>query len=310
MKDKLKLCSLFLYMLIIIILIFQVIISISQTSLINIPLIASISNKIYFNNKIYLINDIMKIYDSGFGDINLSIQLCKKAISLNKNDYLFYNKLGWIFLENGYYINASEMFNKSISLNPNSFDSYIGVGTILRIEGNYNKSLEYLFFVSTHIPDDPLVYEQISKNYFEMGKFKQAEKAINRSLFLSSSRPSAITQKGNILIKQNKLDKAENILLEFEKEYNQNITKIFNCPYKALGIVYFKKNQSNKSIEYFKKFADVATNRFSAQIGTAFICFNLNDLKCSQYYAKKALEIRPNDNETLELIHKLDKFNS
>ena len=81
------------------------------------------------------------------------------------------------------------------------------------------------------------------------------------------------------------------------------------CPYQSLGILYYHTGELDKSIDYYKKFADAIPNRPSAQIEVAQKCLEYKDFECAERYAKKVLENDKNNYDAVLIINRIKYSN-
>lgn len=107
-----------------------------------------------------------------------------------------------------------------------------------------------------------------------------------------------------IYLEKGDLNGSEQILLDLENKYeNQTDEFGIECPYQALGLLYYKTQDLNKSVYYYKKYAELTPLRLSSQIEAGEACLLIEDLICAKHFAQKGIKINKED----PLIKKLLK---
>ena len=187
----------------------------------------------------------------------------------------------------------------------------------------FNKSLHTKNVI---IMDGGLSYFRIEKidmilsKLIEHRKYDLAKNLILKILDKPSSFNTGSLQKGDpiklnrylaqIYMEQGNYSKAKNILIDLEKKYEATDEQGLECPYQALGLLFYKTNDLNKSLEYYKKYANVAPFRVSAQLDVAKSCMMIEKIECAKEYVDKALTLDETNSEAHNLYKQLQNFKS
>jgi tetratricopeptide (TPR) repeat protein len=115
------------------------------------------------------------------------IDLCKKEIELDPNDYSVYLRLGCAFIDNGQYEEAKKQLLRSLSINPICFDTRCHLGNLFKYQGKLKDALiEYKTAISIN-PSNPYVYCSISNIYIASGNLLLAKEMLLKSLNLGNT---------------------------------------------------------------------------------------------------------------------------
>jgi len=101
-------------------------------------------------------------------------------------------------------------------------------------------------------------------------------------------------------------DEAEKILLDLETNFEEERGFGLDCPYQALGLLYFQTENYDKSSEYYEKYANITPYRIQSQLEAAQACFKAGKHSCAIDYLEKVLDKDPNNKEAIQLLNKLN----
>lgn len=245
-----------------------------------------------------LMTSAKKLIESGglnrnIQDYNKAEQLLRKALSTepeNDNVLLLLGKINEAKLDldhknrSKFIPVAVEMFEKTIQANPNNMDAYLGLANIymhyVDSPGRFKSAYEVAEKALKIQPDNLVALNLNAECSFNLGHYERAEelfkkvltKAVNDEYFRRRSREFL----GRIYIKQKKYKEAEKVLKKAAsglEEYNKKYDAMYGCPYQALGELYSKLDQPEKSTDYFSKMADAEPKSADSQFYTAWKFF-------------------------------------
>jgi tetratricopeptide (TPR) repeat protein len=265
-------------------------------------------------------------------DFNETLKLIDKYIFQFPQNGIGYGLKALVYLELNETNEAKKYLSKSfdnIKYNSSYDFVYLAQGWI-----KYNLNLfedgEYFFNLSLTTPkilmiEEPYSFFRIEKidiilnvliNYEQYDKAKKIiydifDKNNSYNIYpLEKGYPLTLYQHlANIYVKQKDYQKSKEILHKLEKLYETSDEQGMVCPYQSLGILYYHTGELDKSIDYYKKFADAIPNRPSAQIEVAQKCLEYKDFECAERYAKKVLENDKNNYDAVLIINRIKYSN-
>lgn len=82
---------------------------------------------------------------------------------------------GNIYIDQGQYSQAIELFKKGIEINPNLPDAYVGIACVYDRLNKVEEAVEILKKALEIAPDNPTVYADLGFMYYRLGKFQEAK---------------------------------------------------------------------------------------------------------------------------------------
>ena len=173
-----------------------------------------------------------------------------------------YYQLGIVQERQGKTDEAKKSFDKAISLKPETVDAYAAKARIYEAEKQYLKAIAEYENYSKYAPGNPFIYIFEGKNYFELGKYKEAEE-----LFLTAKEiKNADSYKmssywlGMVYEKTWAIDKAaaefedlakveNNPMIDAKLGYYYSLLKKYDKAEKAFAKA-LEKGGSNSELEY------------------------------------------------------------
>ncbi|MBT7631890.1 MAG: tetratricopeptide repeat protein, partial [Desulfobacula sp.] len=137
---------------------------------------------------VYLTGISLDPLQSSIKRLLLASEAVKKSLSLDENNYLAYQLLGWIFFNKKEFDKGITAYKKSLVLNPTSADAYSAIGFALNCNDNPSEALERMKIAFRLNPDPPAIYlDTLGWSYSGVG---QHEKAIETYKTLLRRKPN------------------------------------------------------------------------------------------------------------------------
>ena len=205
-------------------------------------------------------NDFDSLYLNGIisfqmGKFDISIEIIRKAISINPNNFEAHKNLAIIYKKIGNLNAAIDTFDNAIKINPKDFDIYNHKAYLLlqlnqnqlAIE-NWHKALEIK-------PDYFEVYNNLGNLYAKIKKNDSALESYNKAIEINASYAEAYINRSIILNNNNKLDLA---LQDCNKaiEIKPNSAEAYNNK----GIILGKLKKIDSALENYKKAYSINPN--------------------------------------------------
>ncbi|MBT3408608.1 tetratricopeptide repeat protein [archaeon] len=172
-----------------------------------------------------------------------------KAIKKDPNNENNYVDLGWIYYEMGNFEIAKDLFLKTIEINPENVDGILGIARYYSNIGKFNTSKIYFDKLQNKSINDSLYYHEFGIFLRTQSMFKKAEKLLIEGLKLYPEDDFMIYELGLVYYSLNKTDLAEKQFLKSIEINNAS----YSCPYNALGLIYYKRQDNTKAIENLHK---------------------------------------------------------
>ncbi len=129
-------------------------------------------------------------------------------------------------------------------------DMYLQMASASLSEGDATNALLSLEEVNKLNSKLPVTYYYYSMAYYSKGELKLAETAAQTAIKLDPHYSQAKNTLGKIYLDENRLSEAEPFLMEASKDLTNRDANIAET---NLGILYFKKTQTDKALYYLNK---------------------------------------------------------
>ncbi len=234
-----------------------------------------------------------------------AIKNFKLSLKYDKKNPKTYIHLAEIYYEKGSYKKAIEYYKKSAKIKP-SFKIYTIIGNLFADLQEYEKAKEY-YEKALDIQENKKVEEALNnikaylhfkkaREYLRKGKYEEAEDEYREALDIVES-PEIYTALGSLLLKQNRLDEAEESLkkaLEIEKDF---VPALF-----ALARCYEIQNKKKKAEELYKKLKKIKKDDPDVFIKFAEYYYRNGNIKKADEMYKEALKISKDKEKILNLL--------
>ncbi|MDB4039751.1 tetratricopeptide repeat protein, partial [Planktomarina temperata] len=127
----------------------------------------------------------------GLGQLDLSIQAYKKAITVQSDYADAYNNMGVTLQDQGKLEETIEAYNKALAIKPDYADAYYNMGNALKEQGKLEKAIEAYNKALAIKADYAQAYNNMGNALQEQGKLEEAIEAYNKSLAIKSDYAEA-----------------------------------------------------------------------------------------------------------------------
>ncbi len=228
-----------------------------------------------------------------FNDAELNF---KQSVKINKKFDKAYNGLGNLYIKTNKLNLAIKAFESALKINPSSKDILCNLASALIESKQYNKSLEILNKIVLNNNNNNImarVYSNLSSAYYGLGKTEDSANYAKKALQINPNSIAALQNlanyseaigdkenteelykkilnlninKGyifNSYVKDFSLNRSNKIVLEVEKNYENNISIGMDRVYQAFGLFHAYENEQNyeKAYKYL-----VEANNLHSQI--------------------------------------------
>ena len=143
------------------------------------------------------------------GEFEQAISEYRKAITLNPNSPIIYNKLGVAYSELKQYDAALDVYQKALALSPMTAELHYNVGLVHLKQGDLPRALEAFKRAITLDREWEDAYTGLGEVYLKQGDLGQAAHAYRQATRLNpNGNPNAILGLGKTYVKQGHLDDA------------------------------------------------------------------------------------------------------
>lgn len=220
------------------------------------------------------------------GDITRSESLCKQLINLSPNHSDLYNILAIINDKKGLTKEAISYMEKAISLQKDNYLYYVNLGEFYKKSGNLEKAISSLRNSININPDFHGSRYNLANIYKLMGNFQEAEKLYKEAIYLEPNDIQSLQNLGNIYNELGYYNQAienyfaiyrldptnfHNTLMlgscfyeiknELQAEYFYKTTLAINPDnlkaLKSLSVLYENQSKYDEGIEYYQKYNDL-----------------------------------------------------
>ena len=143
------------------------------------------------------------------GEFEQAISEYRKAIALDPNSPIIYNRLGIAYSELKQYDAALDAYQKALALSPMTAEPHYNIGLVHLKQGDFPRALEAFKRAIAIDVEWGDAYTGLGEVYLKQGDFGQAARAYKQATRLNpNGNPSAIFGLGKVYAKQGRLDDA------------------------------------------------------------------------------------------------------
>ena len=177
------------------------------------------------------------------GEFEQAISEYKKAIALDPNSAIIYNRLGVAHSELKQYDAALDAYQKALELSPTTAEPYYNIGLVYLKQGDLPRATEAFkraIAINTKWGD---AYIGLGEVYLKQGDFGQAARAYKQSTrFNPNGNPSAFLGLGKVYARQGYLDDA---IVAIEKAIEIQVDNTES--HYQLAQIYIKRGEKKKA---------------------------------------------------------------
>ena len=169
-------------------------------------------------------NDLLeegKTYHNN-GEYDKAIEIFKKAVELNPNEWLNWHWLGTSYNKNGQYQEAINSLLKAVELNPNEWLNWHWLGTSYNYNRQYQEAINSLLKAIELNPDDYFNWHWLGTSYLNLEDYDNAVNSFNKSIKINPNGPYTWNDYGVALQRLNRIEEARNAYnkaLEIDPNY-------------------------------------------------------------------------------------------
>ncbi len=193
------------------------------------------------------------------GDIANAAKYYQHFLNKGYTDQHVYSNFGVICQQLGQIDKSIGLYRKSISLYPNEPEPYSNLGNILRGIGRLREAESSIKKAIQINPEYADAYINLGKVYIQMGKLVDAQISTQKAIKLNPGFANAYSNLGGILKELGKLDEAESYIRK-ALEISPN-SKLFQSNMISLLTIYNpQRNNSHEIIRVNNKFREIKMN--------------------------------------------------
>jgi len=182
------------------------------------------------------------------GDHKKALEINKKIIDSDKNDFEAYNNLGISYKNLNLLDEAISSFKQSLKLNQNYADTYHNLANVYEILGKDNESFEAILKAVKCGPSNLNTYCKLARNYMDQSKFELAMKCYEHALLYGEDNLELYIDYATCLSRTSKHDEALKYLHKVIALDPNNF-----IAYNNMGIAYQSIGKKDKAIEAYEK---------------------------------------------------------
>jgi len=192
------------------------------------------------------------------GEINLAIQVYKKAIDTDPSLILAYYNLAKVYLRLGKADDALSVLDDGIATSPENIALLMAIAGIFEGKGEYGKAIDKYEKIIRIKPDDLIAINNLASL---LSEYRDDEDSLNRAFKLASSFqdaaiPQFIDTLGWIYYKQGKYQEANELILKAAEKSPKDVGILFH-----LGMSYESLNEADNARVQFRRILEIAGDR-------------------------------------------------
>ncbi len=201
------------------------------------------------------------------GDIDGSLELIEKALTLNPKSEEAILEMGKIYFSKSDLKRAARQYSKLIRLNNNSPIPLMELGKICLMQNKLKEAKQHLRLAAKFSQDSSQkseIFIGLGKIYFSETEYKQSELMYRKAVKLNKDAFAPRVALGKIYIKQKNFKDAREHLQYVVDHSSDN--KYRAEAFFGLGKIRFHKSKYKESVRMFKKAINLEKNDFSSHL--------------------------------------------
>lgn len=215
-----------------------------------------------------------------------SIELYKKALSIDSSYFEPYNNLGILLNQYGNPDLALPLYYKALQLNPKHSDTYNNLATALQALGRYEEALNIFKQSLDTDPNNPSPHNNLGTLLNELGRYNEAAYHYNMAIQLKANEPRVWYNLGNLYYQIQKLDSSiycYQKALEIKPDYPDAMGN--------MGVIYFSRQDYQTALSWYEKALQVDPNFRDAYFNMGVTWYYLKDQQKSRANFEKAASL-------------------
>lgn len=235
-----------------------------------------------------------------------ALEICKKAVSLDKKHPYPWNIMGRIYFDTSDYKKAIDSFETAVKLVPGFLPGHTNLGAVFFTVEDYQASVKHFKLAVNINPDSDKAHYGLALAYEKLGQYLPAIKALEKTLELNPVNQSALQELGLLYLKTQQYKKALETGNTMKKSGVSGAYEILGNASLYLGNPqqaeeYLKKApEKNISINYLMGFCLMMLDRHNEAL------IQMEDILIEQpdhygaYYARAALKFYLNQKLSID----------
>jgi len=218
-----------------------------------------------------------------------SMSLFRHAVAVTNYNYICYNNLGYVFVEQKEFGTAIEHYKKAISIDPNYAEAYSNLGAAYGELSRYNDAIGALNQSLKLKPDNPKAYCNLGIVYSKLGRYTEATEAFNHSLKLKPEDAKAYYNLGlaySSAGNQRQAIEAYNSALKIDPSNTE--------VYSRLGLACANLQQNAQAIKAYQKALEINPNLIEVHNNLAVLLLDQNKIDEAIEHLRRAIWTKPN----------------
>lgn len=227
------------------------------------------------------------------GEYDKAIEIFKKAVELNPNEYLNWQWLGRSYYERDSYGDEENALNsllKAVELNPNDDSNWYWLGISYGMNSQYDKEKESFLKATELNPNNADNWYKLGILYFNDKQYDKAIESFSKAVELNPNDDNNWDRLANSYQMNGQYDKAiETLLKAIEIDPNSRYYW-FN-----LGILYYYNKQYQEAMNSLSKAVELNSDNDINWYWLGSSYLNLKDYDNAVYSFDKSIKINPNN---------------
>lgn len=215
-----------------------------------------------------------------------AISILKESLQYIEDPADIWSMMGMEYLYLDDFENARLNFAKCIEVDYEDYSSLYNLVYCFDMEGSHEDAIRYL---NTYVDKNPyceVAWHQLGKQYFELGKFKEALRAFDYAVLIDESFIGGYLEKAKTLEELNEYEEAvKNYLITLELDDPTAFA------YVRIGQCYEKLNNAHTAIHFYKKAVHEDPLLDRAWILLTNVCYKEKNYQKALHYINKAIQI-------------------
>ncbi len=215
-----------------------------------------------------------------------AISILKESLQYIEDPSDVWSMMGMEYLYLDDFENARLNFAKCIEVDFEDYSSLYNLVYCFDMEGSHEDAIRYLNAYVDKNPYCEVAWHQLGKQYFELGRFKEALTSFDYAVLIDESFIGGYLEKAKTLEELKDYEEAiKNYLITLELDDPTAFA------YVRIGQCYEKLNNAHTAIHFYKKAVHEDPLLDRAWILLTNVCYNEKNYQKALYYINKAIQI-------------------
>ena len=213
--------------------------------------------------------------------------------------------LGLAYFRMNKFYEAEEALKEYIAAYPQDSKGHMTLAQAYEKDGKFQNAINEYIAVNSVFPNNPAAFNYLGNAYAQFNKTNEAISAYLSSINLYPIEPTVYNNMANLYSKIKNMDSSI-VYYQMALHYNPLLTlACFN-----LGNAYLAIGKDDEAEKCFNRVLELEPSNSSSYGNLSIIYQKKKDFNKAIFYAKKMLEINPNDPNGQKLLKSLEKQNT